>query len=222
MREVVADASVQRHLDALRVRNGEPVRLYNGRGDVANAKVERRTNEVILRVDSLVHYERPAPVRLAIGLLDHRDRMEFAIEKAVELGVTHVYPLASDHVQFPRWNAERAQAKVLAALTQCGQPWLPEISEPMSVEDLLRDLPENETILVGDPQGSGMLAVHTATGITCCVGPEGGFSQRELEILLSDHRTTQIAIGRFRLRAETAGVAMLASCAALRTGSRED
>ena len=208
---IPATDAVRRHLDAMRIRDGEQVRVFNGRGVVSVAMVERQGGSVVLRVVSHTVVPMPTPLRLAIGLLDHRDRLEFAIEKATELGITHLYPLSCDHVQFRKWSDERAQAKMVAALTQSGQAWLPNVAQPCTVEELLSNLPSDDTIILGSDTGGAIYDVRSMSGATVCVGPEGGFSQRELELFTADHRTIQIAIGRSRLRAETAAVALLAA-----------
>lgn len=208
---IPATDAVRRHLDAMRIRDGEQVRVFNGRGVVTVAAVERQGGSVVLRVVSHTVAPVPTPLRLAIGLLDHRDRLEFALEKATELGVTHLYPLTTDHVQFRKWSDERAQSKMVAALTQSGQAWLPNVAQPCTVEELLSNLPSDDTIILGSDAGGAISDVRSTSGATICVGPEGGFSQRELELFTADRRTVQIAIGRSRLRAETAAVALLAA-----------
>jgi 16S rRNA (uracil1498-N3)-methyltransferase len=208
---IPATDAVRRHLDAMRIRDGEQVRVFNGRGVVSVAMVERQGGSVVLRAMSHTVVPMPPPLRLAFGVLDHRDRLEFAIEKATELGVTHLFPLSSDHVQFRKWSDERAQAKMVAALTQSGQAWLPQIAQPSTVDALLNTLPSDDTIILGSDTGGAVHDVQSASGTTVCVGPEGGFSQRELDLFTADRRTIQIAIGRSRLRAETAAVALLAA-----------
>lgn len=209
--QIVADSPLQRHLDALRLRDGAEVQVVNGRGSLALAVVERTRAEIVLHVQSRRFVERPSPLRLALGLLDHRDRFEFAVEKAVELGVTQFSPLHTDHVQVRKWNGERLMSKAIAALTQSGQAWLPQIDEPMTIDAWLQTLPDDESILVGHPSGASIAQVRADGGVTCCIGPEGGFSQRELDVLNGDHRAIPIAIGRSRLRAETAAIALVSA-----------
>jgi len=210
------EADLRRHLEALRVRDGEPIRLFNGKGLVATGRVERSDRLVRVHIVEHHHVPEPVPLILALGGLDHRDRLEFAVEKAVELGATRFVPLDSDHVQRHRSQPERLHAKAVAALTQSGNAWLPQIDAPMTLEDLLQTLPPASRVLVGDAGGRSPVADDVGGPVCCVVGPEGGFSEREIALLTADPRTLLIAIGRLRLRAETAAVAMLSVCSALR------
>ena len=198
------------------MRDGDQVRVFNGRGLVATGVVSRHGKDVSLRVIDRKHAEPPVPLVLAIGGLDTRDRLEFAVEKAVELGATSIIPVMSERVQRLRSSADRLEHKAVAALTQSGNPWMPVISEPRSLVDVLNGLPADHRILLGDPEG-GQLEGSIARGPVCClVGPEGGFSPDELSVIQADDRCTPIAIGRLRLRAETAGVALMSVVRALR------
>jgi RsmE family RNA methyltransferase len=99
----------------------------------------------------------PVPRILGIGVLENRDRMEFAVEKAVELGATHIIPLITDHSGFARTTSNRLVAKAIAALTQCGRLWLPEIHAPTLLHDALRWAKEsfNAHLLYGVASESG-------------------------------------------------------------------
>lgn len=207
---------LRRHLDALRVRDGDQVLVFNGRGLTATCGVQRSGPDLHLSVSERISVPRPVPLVLAMGGLDHRDRFEFAVEKAVELGATRIVPVDSARVQRFRSNGDRLEAKAIAAATQSGNPWLPEIAPPHTLQDLLAALPTDGRILLGDPDG-GALDTATAKDPVCClVGPEGGFTEDELALVTEDVRCIPIAIGRLRLRAETAGIALLSVVRSLR------
>ena len=212
--EVTPD--LQRHLDALRVRDGEEIRVFNGRGLIATCRVSRAEGGAGLEVVSTDLVDSPTPLMLALGGLDHRDRFEFAVEKAVELGATAIIPLDTTYVQRHRTSTDRLVSKAVAALTQSGNPWLPQIAEPTSLESLLAEVPQDHGILLGDPDGRQVDLDLARSPLCCVVGPEGGFTNDEIAQLGADPRCIRIAIGRFRLRAETAGIAMLSAVRALR------
>lgn len=206
---VTPDAEMQRHIAALRLRDGEKVRILNGRGLVATCTVQRQTGSVVLQVLERSVYPAPAQLTLALGVLDNRDRFEFAVEKATELGVTRIAPVVCDHARHARSTTERLRQKAIAAITQSGNPWLPEILDPTAFDSL----PLGEVVIVGDAQGDtpSKLISHDTWIL---VGPEGGFSNRELHKLSSMPNVLRWRIGSNRLRAETAAVALVARAVA--------
>ncbi len=215
---VPVDEGLQRHADALRLRTGDHVLVYNGRGLVANCRCERADKDLRLHVVGHRLYDQPVPLWLALGILDHRERFEFAVEKAVELGVTRISPLQTSFVQYARSPITRLASKAQAALTQSGNPWLPEISEQMAIADILASAPEEAIIILGDANAPApsMSDVEAMRPVVILVGPEGGFAQEEIEMIKGDSRCRPWSVGSHRLRAETAAVALLSCVVALR------
>lgn len=201
---VTADADMRRHIAALRLREGERVRLLNGKGLVVICSVVRDAAGIMLRAHERQQHKRPADLCLALGVLDNRDRFEFAIEKATELGVTRIIPLLCDHSQFVRSNHERLCSKAIAAITQSGNPWLPVIDHPTKVDDL--DF--TGTVVLGDALGEPPSPIPSQARMIL-VGPEGGFSQRELDHIQKTLHPIRWRIGHNRLRAETAAIALI-------------
>ena len=206
---VAPDAEVLRHIAALRLRDGQHVRVLNGKGLVVTCTVQRQTGSVVLHVLTRSEHPAPAQLTLALGVLDNRDRFEFAVEKATELGVTRIIPVLCDHARHARSTTERLRQKSIAAITQSGNPWLPEIVGPTAFDNL----PLGEVVILGDAQGESPSS-HSSADIWVLVGPEGGFSERELEKLFSMPNVLRWRIGNNRLRAETAAVALIARVAA--------
>lgn len=201
---VMPDAEMQRHIAALRLRDGEGVRVLNGRGLVVTCRVQRQAGAVILPVVDHVEHPEPRQLTLALGVLDNRDRFEFAVEKATELGVTRIVPVLCDHARHARSTTERLRQKAIAAITQSGNPWLPKISEPTAFDSL----PHADVVILGDAQGETPSSLSYDDTMVL-VGPEGGFSARELEKLSSKPNLVRWRIGKNRLRAETAAVALV-------------
>lgn len=204
--EIVAiDRDMQRHIAALRLREGECVRVLNGRGLVVTCEVQRRTGETTLAIQDRVTHPEPRGLTLALGVLDNRDRFEFAVEKATELGATTIVPVLCDHAQRSRSTTERLRQKTIAAITQSGNPWLPRVTDPTPFAELaLADV-----VIVGDAHGD-IPSSLPSRDVWVLVGPEGGFSSRELERLACMPNVIRWRIGSNRLRAETAAVALVA------------
>ena len=209
---VALDEPARRHVAALRLRDGEQIRILNGKGLVGLCRVARNGVDVQLHVVERDLRPRPASLTLVMSNLDNRDRFEFALEKATELGATRFVPLLADRSQHQRVSMDRLRAKAIAAITQCGVAWLPEILEPCALEAV----EWGSTVIVGDDRGSRASNAVVATDVTVVVGPEGDFSDREKDYLAALPQTHRWAIGSTRLRAETAAIALVSTVVALR------
>ncbi len=205
-------ADAVRHIAALRLRDGEQVKVLNGRGLIARCTVQRQEGVLSLVVTDTLMIPKPPSLTLVMSVLDNRDRYEFALEKATELGITRFIPLLAERSQHHRVNHDRLVAKAIAALTQCGVAWLPDILPAVGVDRV----DWSETIIMGDDQGAPPNTADLTGDVCVVVGPEGDFSDREKSLLTNDLRTKRWAIGRNRLRAETAAIALIANVVSVR------
>jgi 16S rRNA (uracil1498-N3)-methyltransferase len=209
----------------LRLREGELVLLFDGRGGEHEARLSfpargRVVAEVGERID--VERESPLAVTLVQGV-SSGEKMDFTIQKAVELGVAAIQPiLAAKSVV--RLSAEREAKKLahwkriaIAACEQCGRNRLPEVREARSVEAYCRAPGPASLRLLLSPEGnSGLKELQGRMGhaIALAVGPEAGFSAVE-EQLLARAGFEPVRLGRRVLRTETAALAALAALNAL-------
>lgn len=199
----------------MRIRPGETLHATDGKGTIWQGRVISATpQEVLAEVTGTESHPRPAPrISMAIGFLHKRDRMEFAVEKAVELGVAELLLFRGDHSEKHSLRTERMEAAALAAMKQSLRAWLPRVTLFDNLESLL-GAPGPVRIIVAD-ETSGEEAQPDPAGwrreerVLFVVAPEGGFSERERE-LLREKRAGTVSLGRYRLRTETA-VAALAS-----------
>ncbi|HCR48468.1 MAG TPA: 16S rRNA methyltransferase [Bacteroidetes bacterium] len=190
---------------------GEELAVTDGAGGWFRVVIRfAKKNKVIAEVVEK-QIDRGEPSRqLSIGLalLKSTDRYEWFLEKAVELGVTAVYPLLTHHTEMRRFKPERAEKVMIAALKQCGRTRLPflhpitELQRCLSAKADARFLLHEKTT---EPnlfeRWQSLKPYHTLI----VVGPEGGFS--EAEILLAREAGWHMAsLGSRRLRAETAAV----------------
>jgi 16S rRNA (uracil1498-N3)-methyltransferase len=218
------------HARALRLREGERVLLSNGAGLCARASIHTiRSNEVLCALHEILpeYGELPYRLILALGILDNRERMEFSIEKAVELGVSEIVPLLTQHSEryaANRIKPERMIAKALAAMQQSHRARLPQIHAPMSVEALRNSLqtllPNDSAIILADVDGQSPHPLPARnTSICLCVGAEGGFSEGERDLLKQDQRTVAWKLAPRRLRAETAAIMGLSAVTLMSAGA---
>lgn len=199
-----------KHARALRLREGDEVLLSNGRGLAARAEVRsfHRDHLACTAREFLPAFgEQRQAHTLAIGILQSRERFEFALEKAVELGVAAVVPLLTEFSQRARLRPDRLEHKMLAAMKQCKRSVLPTLFPAVPLADYLADCQHN-TLVLCDAEGESRLQ-NMSNPAVLLVGPEGGFSAAELELIRADRRTVLLGLGPRRLRAETAALTAL-------------
>jgi 16S rRNA (uracil1498-N3)-methyltransferase len=216
----VLDEEVAHHLRVRRIAPGDAVRLTDGAGQSAVARLvslDRRSARVDVEAVQLI--PEPSAVHLLPPVGD-RDRMLWLAEKAVELGVRGWRPVAwrRSRSVSPRGEGEAFRAKVRArmigALEQSGGAWLPELHAEQPLDALLAALPEGERLVLdadGEPLGA-----PPAGPVCVAVGPEGGIEPDERE-RLRGAGFRAVSLGPRVLRFETAGVAVLAVLAVLAT-----
>ena len=141
-------------------------------------------------------------------------RLDYLVQKATEMGVSRITPVFTDHTQLHKVNAGRLAANILEAAEQCGNLAIPELGEATKLEALLANWdPARRIIFCNESQaGNNPAAVLSSVNerdLALLVGPEGGFSEREREILTNLPFVTPIPLGPRILRADTAAVAAL-------------
>jgi 16S rRNA (uracil1498-N3)-methyltransferase len=212
---------VTRHVQVLRLQPGDELVLFNGAGGESGAElveVERRTARVKIGEFRPVDAEPPYHLTLAQGIAGG-DKMDWLIEKAVELGASGFVPLTTAR-SVVRLSGERALRR--ASCEQCGRNRLPDVA-PL-VGDLaawLGSMPETpadvDIRLLLSPGASmpfSALPANAPKGrVTVLVGPEGGLTSAEEDAAIH-HGFTAVGLGPRVLRTETAGIAVLAALAA--------
>jgi len=212
--EITLSGNEFTHLRALRLREGSRVLLSNGVGLSATAIVQAlQSNNAVLRVVDVFpeHAERPCSLHLALGILDNRERLEFAVEKGTELGMNDFTPLLTTYSQRDRTNTERLQSKVLAAMKQSQRSRLPRIHSPKPLQTLFASCQPETVFILADADGAAPEPFVSAS-VCVLVGAEGGFSEEE-RALIATHNPLRWRLAPTRLRAETAAVLALAVAA---------
>jgi 16S rRNA (uracil1498-N3)-methyltransferase len=213
-------------IHVLRLREGDDVTLFNGRGGEFAARIAS-IQRLRIVIDLLQHrpVEREAPLRVTLVQgVSAGERMDSTVRKAVELGVAAIQPvLAARSVARPkgdRAEGRRAhwQKVVIAACEQCGRNRIPEVHPLIQVGDYRADGAAARILL--SPQATLKLseAVKDATTFTLAAGPEAGFTAEE-EAALAAAGFVPASLGPRVLRTETAAVAALAVLSALRGDS---
>ncbi len=206
---------------ALRLSAGDQAVLFNGDGfdytcELTTVKKNKVTAKVKERV--AVANESPLNITLLQGI-SSGDRMDYTIQKAVELGVKHIQPIATQR-SVVKLNQERMVKRVkhwqnvaTSACEQSGRAYVPAVAAPLSLSDWLANHPSNQSCrILLNPVGASRLAtLDKPTGeIELLIGAEGGLSPEEIE-LASAHDFQSVILGPRILRTETAALTAIAS-----------
>jgi 16S rRNA (uracil1498-N3)-methyltransferase len=213
------EASAHHAVRVLRLREGDAVVLFDGRGGEYPARLAMPgRGRVVAETGEHRATERESPlaVTLAQGV-SSGERMDFTVQKAVELGVAALHPVLCAR-SVVRLDGERGAKKLahwrriaIAACEQCGRNRVPEIAEPVALDRYRA--PAGAKILLA-PSGSARLADLARGPVVLAVGPEAGFSPGEERGLLRAGFVA-VRLGPRVLRTETAALAALATLNAL-------
>ena len=194
----------------LRLKEGDPVRVTDGKGTVYEAIVQAVSKgELVADIRDKKAQTRPANVILCLGLIRKRDRLEFAAEKATELGVSGIYLFNADHTEPFKVRVDRIESAVLQAMKQSLRVFLPSVKLFESLDQLLNQIQGDADYIEAAQDGGKFTDVAGESGRDryLFVGPEGGLSEREIN-LLQERNPQRVKLGEYRLRAETAAIVM--------------
>jgi 16S rRNA (uracil1498-N3)-methyltransferase len=223
-REMALPAGAAHHAArVLRLKRGDALTLFDGQGGEYGAEIRSATAravDVLVTERRAVERESPLEVTLAQALIAS-DHMDYAIQKAVELGARAIAPVATAR-GVARVEGERARRRVehwrriaIAACEQCGRNRVPAIDAPIDLDAWLRQASSASTRLILAPSAEASLADIPPEGrIELVVGPEGGWVPDE-ERAAAAAGFRSVRLGPRILRAETAGAAALAALNAL-------
>ncbi len=204
---------------ALRLAVGDPVTLFNGHGGEYAARIERiGKKEVVVVVLNFSGSERESglDVMLAQGI-SSGERMDYTLQKAVELGVTAIQPIAAKR-SMVKLSGERAERRVAhwqgvaaSACEQCGRNRVPKIASPLSLAAWLAHRPSSRLLFLSPHAASSLSDLPApAERQILVVGPEGGLDPDEIAALESSDAIA-VRLGPRVLRTETAALAALAA-----------
>lgn len=215
--ELALDPAVSRHISSsLRIGVGESITLFNGRGGEYSTQIIEVTKKcIIVAIEDYCDTNRESTLNVHLAIVMARgDRMDYAIQKVTELGVTRITPLYSERCEV-KLDADRVGKKlkhwqVIVTYTceQCGRNITPVIETPKALNQHLTE-DDADMQLILDPAGSSLpLSVSAPNSVNLLTGPEGGFSPAEVA-LAEYHGYQTLKLGPRILRAETAPVVSL-------------
>ncbi|MBD3616174.1 MAG: 16S rRNA (uracil(1498)-N(3))-methyltransferase [Gracilimonas sp.] len=194
----------------LRFNIGDQLFASDGKGNRYRTKVTSISkNSVLADIEETTsHPESRVKKVLAFGAIKKRDRLEFAVEKAVELDAWEICVFDADHSERSRVNEERLRSIVLSAFKQSKRYWLPKVVYKDSLDEVFKDYQGFNPVMAHMEVEENRADKLNEGNNLLLVGPEGGFSDREIE-LAKENGTAFISLGKYRLRAETAVTAIL-------------
>ena len=202
-------------LNVLRLKEEDEVLVFDGRNGEWRARLEPQGRKDAVLVPVLQEREQTEPGDLHLIYAPLKlARAEYMIQKAVELGVSRLQPVITDHTQARAPKSEKVRAYTIEAAEQCGVLSLPDLAPELSLDAALDAMSDDRQLIFCDElhESDGPLALLRGVAsarVSVLIGPEGGFSATERQRLCARHNTTAIPLGPRILRADTAAVAAL-------------
>ena len=216
---IALDRSQSNYLgNVLRLTGGDPVLVFNGRdGEWQAADAAGKRADKLLVLKQMRPQDRLPDITYAFAPLKHA-RLDYMVQKAIEMGSAKLQPVVTRHTQTSRVNTERMRANVVEAAEQCGILNIADVAEPLNLQKFLDQRGSQRLLVfcdeaaeVADPIAALAGAREAATaGIDVLIGPEGGFAEEERAVLLKQPTILRLALGPRIMRTDTAAVAALA------------
>jgi 16S rRNA (uracil1498-N3)-methyltransferase len=203
--------------NVLRLKQGDELLLFNGRDGEWQARLGGTGKRALTALvgDRKRQQPRPPDLHFLFAPLKHA-RLDYLVQKAVEMGVSRLQPVLTRHTQVARVNLDRMRANAIEAAQQCGILALPEVAEPVPFKTIIATADADRLLVfcdedaeVKDPVAALAMTGRVGLPLAVLVGPEGGFAEEERAALLKRQNVLRISLGPRILRADTAAVAAL-------------
>jgi len=193
----------------LRLSVGDKIDVTDGKGIRVKAEIiEISKKNCTFRILTKVKEERLILPKIAIAPTKSIARFEWFLEKAVEIGVSEIQPILCSNSERKILKHERCEKVLLAAMKQSQRNWLPKLHPLLSYENFIKSSEENIFIAHCREAEKKYLSKKMKANGWILIGPEGDFTLKEIELALSEG-STEIDLGKSRLRTETAGIMAL-------------
>ncbi|MBT2189150.1 16S rRNA (uracil(1498)-N(3))-methyltransferase [Sphingobium nicotianae] len=201
-------------ISVMRVREGDTVLLFDGQsGEWAATAEQVRKRDLVLRCVQQTKPAETVPDFWLCAAPIKKGRIDLVAEKACELGVAKLVPVLTERSVVDKVNLDRLHAHLVEAAEQCGRTALPELAPMIPLARLLADWPAERTLFFADELGGAPMrdAFTAAPGpAALLIGPEGGFTTAERDLIRAAPQARAISLGPRILRAETAAIAATA------------
>lgn len=207
---IINDEEQQHIVKVLRMKDGEDIHVTDGKGNVASGKLVIEGKKAGLDVSEI---KKDTPdfdpkLHIAIAPTKNIDRIEFFVEKAVEMGVSEISIIITEKTERKNINIDKIRKQAVAASKQSLRFYFPVINDAVKLTDFLKNIDPEHTFVAHCHENLERIELNHIPAleqITFLIGPEGDFSEREIQFL-SDSNVKAVSLGNQRLRTETAGV----------------
>ncbi len=209
--EFILSEETSRHIiQVLRMKEGEQIIITNGKGYTLNATiVSADKKKTKVKITGKQFSDRPIPKKtIAISLIKNNNRFEGFIEKAAEIGISTIIPLICRRSEKTHFKMERTRSILISAMLQSQQSWLPELSEPVKISEIIKNEKYDQKFIahcVDDEKKELKDLVRDTASKIILIGPEGDFTEEEIQTAL-EQNYIPVSLGETRLRTETAGI----------------
>lgn len=209
--EVIINDEEQQHIvKVLRMRDGEDIHVTDGHGTVASGKLVIEGKKAGIEVSEIKN-NLPGfnpKLHIAIAPTKNIDRIEFFVEKAVEMGISEISIITTEKTERKNINIDKIRKQAIAASKQSLRFHFPIINDSVKLTDFLKDIHPENTFVAHCHENLERMELKNIPQmeeITFLIGPEGDFSEKEIAFL-AEHKIKAVSLGNQRLRTETAGV----------------
>jgi 16S rRNA (uracil1498-N3)-methyltransferase len=198
----------------MRKKEGDVIRVVDGMGtayDVALKDITKKTANGTILNTYPNHNEPSLSLTVAVGILKNPSKFDFLVEKVTELGVKEIIPLHTERTIPSHTKGERWQKLALAAMKQSGRSYLPIVRDTKSLDEFLNEGNSFDLKMIAHEKEEGNTPIRlassslTASSMVILIGPEGGFSDEEVNRCI-DAGYQRLYLGERRLRTETAAI----------------
>jgi 16S rRNA (uracil1498-N3)-methyltransferase len=194
--EIVLDEDVSKHVvSVLRMKKGEKLNLTDGLGHLLGCEIinDHKKHCTVRLLSKSFTPAPPGKVSIGISLIKNSSRFEWFLEKATEIGVNEIIPMICERTEKQKFRQERLQAILVSAMLQSQQTWLPVLSEPVRFEQLVSSAKHDQKFIAhcgpGEKRNLGDLVNGNLSSHLILIGPEGDFTENEIELSNANHFT---------------------------------
>ncbi|SHM21713.1 16S rRNA (uracil1498-N3)-methyltransferase [Chryseobacterium contaminans] len=206
----INDEEQQHIVKVLRMKAGEDIHVTDGNGTLASGKLVIEGKKAGIEV-SKIKNDLPGftpKLHIAIAPTKNIDRIEFFVEKAVEMGISEISIIATEKTERKNINIDKIRKQAIAASKQSLRFHFPVINDTVKLSDFLKNINSENTFVAHcheNLERMELKSIPVMEEITFLIGPEGDFSEKEIAFL-AEHKIKAVSLGNQRLRTETAGV----------------
>ncbi|WP_336718663.1 RsmE family RNA methyltransferase [Chryseobacterium mucoviscidosis] len=207
---MINDEEQQHIVKVLRMKNGEAIHVTDGKGNLASGKLMIEGKKAHIEVDEIKNNlpDFSPKLHIAIAPTKNIDRIEFFVEKAVEMGISEITILQTEKTERKNTNIDKLRKQAIAASKQSLRFHFPIINDVMKIQDFLKNIDPEHTFVAHcheNLERTELNEIPKLKNITFLIGPEGDFSEKEISFL-AENTIKAVSLGSQRLRTETAGI----------------